>query len=1201
MAGVFGLTWDGSQWIAAGQGGCTIATSPDGSTWAARSTPFDAAGAGGQAKGVAYDGSGHYVAVGADAVASVTVIKSTDGNSWTAASVSPFAGGSGFGVAYGASVWVAVGSNTSGSVTIASSSNNGSSWTTHSNPFIGTGAHGLSVTWTGSTFIASGSVSSASVFAATSPDGATWTARSTPLDGNTTDTANIVAWNGSSQALLGFSVSSDPTVLYSSSGTTWTAASDPPLTGGRVLSAAWGIITPPAPTVTAVSPTFGPTAGGASVEVSGTSFTSASVVHFGASVSPHFSVISAAEIIAVSPAQSAGTVNVTVTTPYGSSPTTTADHYTYNSPASVAVSSISPASGSTAGGTSVDIFGSGFTSASAVHFGASSASFIVDSDGEIVATSPAGSAGSVNVTVSSPYGTSSTSSADVFTFITPPPPSVTSVSPDSGSTAGGSTINIFGSAFTGATNVGFGATPAMSFSVTSDGEIQATSPAGIGVVNVTVTTMYGTSPTSFADEFTYVAPSETLNYTVRISPTAPFVTPNWQDITQWVQSGNITVGKEHQLDAMQSSSLSLVLNNRLGQFLPWNVDSPFYFSGAGLIPGCPVQITAYDNDANAYPVFYGYVNSWVPSWTDEVNSTCALQATDYLANLSNTLLASNSYATFVAADGAIAFLRLGDPTGSLTAADSIGSYNGVVAGSLAFSGYGGQFGGSYVDDTGTATFGTATQALGAIALLPALSTALDAGAWSFEAWTQILPGGNSGQNNYIIGTMTSASVGGAVYWFSGYGANTPGHGYQLSALTVTCSGSSGFGIEYQSATEAPTSDIADGNWHHVVATGSAATGGTVSLYLDGVLVVSGTAAGGQSSTIYSSTQMALGGFGTYALSAVPLPTGTVVTAAGSSYFGLMGEVAFYNVELNATQVANHYNTWLVGQVVVGTPGIQADNSANRIANILTLLGVPPAFQSIGATTPALGISQVQAVSTDLTSTTALDYLQLVEQTEQGLFFQDNNGILTFYGRHWPILNPSSASVQAIYGDNSANTSYFYLPENFQVSQDDLDLWTSVVTQRLGGVLQFATSASVGAFGSSTREIWRYGVRVYQGAEQLLETTDTEVLSLAQYLLLLSQTPIPRVRSVTLASFVNGGSALPQMFGRKLWDRVMVQRQAQGSQFSQDSLVEQITHEFDYNTWKTTFALNPWFEQGTPWLILDDPIYGQLSTNNQLAF
>ncbi|PDT74658.1 hypothetical protein CO675_24730 [Bradyrhizobium sp. C9] len=173
-----------------------------------------------------------------------------------------------------------------------------------------------------------------------------------------------------------------------------------------------------------------------------------------------------------------------------------------------AVVSISPATGPAAGGTTVIIAGGSFNTATAVHFGAASAtSFAIDSNEQITAVAPAGT-GTVDVTVTSPSGTSSTSPVDRYTYVASAP-TVTSISPTAGPTSGGTTVIITGTALTAATAVTFGATPAAGFTVNSSTQITATSPAGTGTVDVTVTTAVGTSATSAADRFTFAATTTT--------------------------------------------------------------------------------------------------------------------------------------------------------------------------------------------------------------------------------------------------------------------------------------------------------------------------------------------------------------------------------------------------------------------------------------------------------------------------------------------------------------------------------------------------------------------------------------------------------------------------------------------------------------------------------------------------------------------
>jgi IPT/TIG domain len=159
-------------------------------------------------------------------------------------------------------------------------------------------------------------------------------------------------------------------------------------------------------------------------------------------------------------------------------------------------------------GTTVTIGGTGFTGASAVQFGATSAtSFKVNSDTSITATAPSGS-GTVDVRVTTPVGLTPATPADHFTYATRP--TVTEIKPKSGSEAGGTEVEITGTNFTGGSTVHFGSTPATSVKFNSANSITATSPPGAGTLNVIVTNAGGTSMTSAADKFTYLpAPTVT--------------------------------------------------------------------------------------------------------------------------------------------------------------------------------------------------------------------------------------------------------------------------------------------------------------------------------------------------------------------------------------------------------------------------------------------------------------------------------------------------------------------------------------------------------------------------------------------------------------------------------------------------------------------------------------------------------------------
>jgi hypothetical protein len=174
------------------------------------------------------------------------------------------------------------------------------------------------------------------------------------------------------------------------------------------------------------------------------------------------------------------------------------------------VTKVSPDFGPTTGGTSVTISGARLSEATSVNFGGVRAtSFTVTSASSITAASPPEAAGTVDVSVTTAAGTSPPISADQFSY---GPPAVTKVSPQGGPVAGGTTVTISGSGFTGVTVVEFGAVAASSYKVNSAASITAVSPSEpVGPVDVTVKTPEGTSAVSAHDHFKFQPTVTALN------------------------------------------------------------------------------------------------------------------------------------------------------------------------------------------------------------------------------------------------------------------------------------------------------------------------------------------------------------------------------------------------------------------------------------------------------------------------------------------------------------------------------------------------------------------------------------------------------------------------------------------------------------------------------------------------------------------
>ena len=299
---------------------------------------------------------------------------------------------------------------------------------------------------------------------------------------------------------------------------TYPAEFGAPGTPGGYTTPTWqgyntsAFVIPDPPAVTGVAPNSGPIAGGTDVTITGSGFTGAIEVFFGESTTQaqSFTVVSDTKITAKTPSvQAHGSRHVFVTTPGGTSAKNPADSFVFKGPLP-AITSISPSSGPTDGGTEVTITGTDFSRVRAVKFGTTDATdYTVVSDTQITAIAPPKSIKGVRaISVTTISGTSVEVPAARFTYLGPLA-AITNISPDSGPVAGGTTVVITGTDFTKVRSVKFGSVAATSYTVNSPTQITAVSPAKSGTKFapiIYVTTASGTSETVPAARYTYIKP-----------------------------------------------------------------------------------------------------------------------------------------------------------------------------------------------------------------------------------------------------------------------------------------------------------------------------------------------------------------------------------------------------------------------------------------------------------------------------------------------------------------------------------------------------------------------------------------------------------------------------------------------------------------------------------------------------------------------
>ena len=209
-----------------------------------------------------------------------------------------------------------------------------------------------------------------------------------------------------------------------------------------------------------MSPTSGPTAGGTTITLTGTNFVSGATVRVGGTAATNVTFVSATQLTARTPAGTAGARDVQVTNPNGQSATRTGG-FTYTAAVAPTLTSVSPTSGPTAGGTTITLTGTDFVSGATVRVGGTAATNVTFvSATQLTARTPAGTAGVRDVQVTNPDGQSVTRTGGFSYTAAASAPTLTSVSPASGPTAGGTTITLTGTGFVSGATVRVGGTAA---------------------------------------------------------------------------------------------------------------------------------------------------------------------------------------------------------------------------------------------------------------------------------------------------------------------------------------------------------------------------------------------------------------------------------------------------------------------------------------------------------------------------------------------------------------------------------------------------------------------------------------------------------------------------------------------------------------------------------------------------------------------
>ena len=294
------------------------------------------------------------------------------------------------------------------------------------------------------------------------------------------------------------------------------------------------VVNAAAPKIASVSPSRGPAYGGTIATITGSGLTDTTSVTFGGKAATSITVVNDSSITAWTPEHPEGTVDVVVMTPAGSA--TAGDAFTYWAPAvpELSIDDVSMNEGDSGRKSFLFRVRLSTPAPSAVRFDVATAngSAIAGSDYDPISLSgltiPAGSSGyfiyvsvigntivepnrTFFVNVTNVDGATVVKSQGVGTILDDDdaPPTIASVTPDTGSTTGGTSVTITGTGFTSTTGVTFGGLDAASFRIHTPTRITAETAANAaGPVDVVVTTGGGTA--TLAGGFTFVAASPVI-------------------------------------------------------------------------------------------------------------------------------------------------------------------------------------------------------------------------------------------------------------------------------------------------------------------------------------------------------------------------------------------------------------------------------------------------------------------------------------------------------------------------------------------------------------------------------------------------------------------------------------------------------------------------------------------------------------------
>jgi len=556
------------------------------------------------------------------------------------------------------------------------------------------------------------------------------------------------------------------------------------------------------------------------------------------------------------------------------------------------------------------------------------------------------------------------------------------------------------------------------------------------------------------------------------------VSPTWTDVTSYVRDMQISRGVSDDWQLVADGSATVTLSNRDRRFDPFNASGPYY---GNLLPRRQIRIRA-TYASTTYDVFRGFISGWPPEWTDAgYDSTVTLSCFDALQLLGSSSLPADWSRDYILSLSPRHYYPCDEPIVAFTAGSlkDYGTYpldittttNVSNSGELAI-------GLPSRSIQGVGTGGTGTTGLVASGLSPNEITMSLWGVFDYA---------NSAScafTNCAMGIGYDQNTGKYVVEVSDVGAGT------IRILTTT--------------------NTYDGSTPRFIASTFNATTKAQELYIDGVLVPTGTTTSG----------------------AILFGAESVVLDNGQ-----FQQVCVFTARLTAAQIQTIFNYSL------------ANFPETTSARFNRIIAETP-FSASLTSVPASPASSVLDITND--APTVSSELAKIAQSEYATLFVNKAGTVTLYQQNQIRSQTKSVVAQVVYGSGG-------LPIGTEIQlQYDGDSMRNVANVEMsgGGVYITSNSSSVTTYGE---------------AEQF---TSTQVSSLADAVdignIVESWGGIVYAKASPTQVVLSPSENWVSTLGLELWERFeLVVEPPTGSAITTQMLTTRISHSVSPERWNTT--------------------------------